>query len=109
MRNNFKPETRELFDLGGYAEDWEDGRSDADCLHHIKKRISDSPYNACPLNNFRNHQPEGRTSQGLPALHSKEVEQKYLRKTKEFLDEIGYEPTEKDKEFLLKVLEKYEK
>jgi hypothetical protein len=99
--NDFTPETRELFDQGGWADDWEDDINDADCLHHIMKRISNSPYNACPLNNFRNHQPEGRSSQDLPALHSEEATRKYLRKTKEYLDSIGYEPNEKDKEFLL--------
>ena len=25
MRNNFKPETRELFDMGGYCDDWKTG------------------------------------------------------------------------------------
>jgi hypothetical protein len=100
MKNNFTPETRELFDMGGFCKDWEDGVNDADCLHHIKKRISNSPYNACPLNNFRNHQPEGRSSRGLPAIHSQKTEQKYLKKTKEYLDKIGYVPNEKDKDFL---------
>ena len=99
--NDFKPETRELFDQGGWVEDWEDGRNDADCLHHIMKRTSNSPYNACPLNNFRNHQPEGRSSQNLPALHSDEATMKYLNKTKDYLDNMGYEATEKDNEFLI--------
>jgi len=103
MRNKFTDETRNLFDLGGYCRDFEDGRNDADCLHHILSRVSDSPYNAAPLNNFRNHQPEGRKN--LPAITSEEAISKYLNKTKKFLDDIGYEPNEKDEEFL----EKYKK
>jgi hypothetical protein len=98
MDNNFTDKTRELFDMGGYCIDWEDGQNDSDCLHHILARKSNSPYNAAPLNNFRNHQPEGR--KGLPAIHSFEVRKKYLLKTKSFLESIGYSPTEQDIEFL---------
>ena len=105
MKNNFNSETRALFDLGGYMRDWEDGRNDADCLHHILTRVSSSPYNAAPLNNRRNHQPEGRKF--LPALSSKEVISKYLKKTKRYLDSIDYKPTEKDIEFLEKYKEYY--
>lgn len=98
MNNDFSEATRELFSQGSYVQDWEDGRNDADCLHHILKRISNSPFNACPLNNFRNHQPEGR--KGLPALHSFEVQKKYLLKTKAYLESINYKPTLKDLNFL---------
>lgn len=98
MLNDFTPKTRELFDMGGYCMDWEDGHNDADSIHHILKRVSNSPYNAAPLNNFRNHMPEGRKH--LPAIHSDEVQQKYLRKTKQYLDLVGYKPTDKDLEFL---------
>ena len=98
MNNDFTAKTRELFDLGGYAMDWEDGRNDADCLHHILGRVSNSPYNAAPLNNFRTHQPEGR--KGLEPLSSQSVRSKYLQKTKNFLDSIDYKPTENDLIFL---------
>ena len=98
MKNDFTQKTRELFDLGGYAQDWEDGKSDADCLHHIMKRISNSPYNAAPLNNFRNHFPEGRKY--LPNIHSHQSRNKYLNKTKRFLDSINYIPNEYDLSFL---------
>jgi len=98
MRNNFTQETRDLFDMGGYAIDWEDGRNDADCIHHIMKRSSNSAYNAAPLNNIRTHQPEGR--KGLPSIHSEITIRKFLNKTKRFLDEIGYQPNEEDLKFL---------
>jgi len=98
MNNDFTQKTRDLFDFGGYVMDWEDGRNDADCLHHILGRVSNSPYNACPLNNFRTHQPEGR--KGLEPLSSQSVRSKYLQKTKRYLDDLGYIPNEKDLKFL---------
>lgn len=96
----FSEETRELFNRGGYAVSSETGKNDADSLHHIMGRISDSPYNAAPLNNFRDHMPDGR--KGLPAITSDEVKAKYLKKTKQFLDSIGYIPDESDLHFLRK-------
>jgi len=98
MKNDFTQKTRELFDLGGYCKDHEDGRNDADCLHHILGRVSNSPLNAAPLNNFRNHMPEGRKN--LEALSSHQSRKKYLTKTKRFLETIGYILIEKDLEFL---------
>jgi len=98
LSNEFTPGARSLFDLGGYMRSWETGRNDADCLHHILGRVSNSPYNAAPLNNWRDHQPEGR--KGLPALSSFEVRSKYLIKTKRFLESLGYEPKKADLEFL---------
>jgi hypothetical protein len=101
MKNDFSPQTRELFDQGGYMTDWEDGRNDANALHHIAGRVSDSPYNAAPLNNARNHQPEGRKH--LDSIHSHACRKRLLHKTKKYLDEIGYKPTKEDLEFLEKV------
>ena len=98
MKNNFTPETRSLFDLGGYMMDLEDGRNDADCLHHVLHRISDSPYNAVSLNNRRNHMPEGRRN--IPSIHSMETQKKYLKKVKKFLENINYHPDEDDLLFL---------
>lgn len=106
MENNFTQDTRDLFDLGGYALDWEDGRNDADCLHHILGRVSSSPYNAAPLNNFRSHQPEGRKDK--ESIHSPEVRKKYLIKTKLFLENIEYIPNKEDLIFLEKYKEYYE-
>jgi len=97
-KNNFTEDTRYLFFSDGWQKDWEDGRNDANCLHHILKRISNSPYNAAPLSNFRTHQPEGRKDM-LP-LHCFETQSKYLKKTKAYLDKEGYIPNEKDLEFL---------
>lgn len=98
MNNDFTEKTRELFNLGGYCQDWEDGCNDADCLHHILTRTSNSPYNAAPLNNFKNHMEEGRKK--LPSIHSFEIRKKYLLKTKLFLESINYKSTLKDLNFL---------
>jgi hypothetical protein len=108
MKNDFTPETKEIFDMGGWCEDWEDGCNDADCFHHVCKRVSNSPYNCAPLNNWRNHQPEGRTMQGLPSIHSDETRKKYLQKTKRFLEKIKYLPNKNDIKFL-KEFKKYYK
>lgn len=102
MKYEFTDKTRELFNLGNWMNDWEDGRNDANALHHIFGRVSNSPFNCAPLNNNRNHLPEGRRN--LPAITNKEVQQKYLQKTKKFLKSINYKPNEKD----LKFLEKYD-
>lgn len=99
MNNDFSKKTRDLFDLGGWMMSWESWRNWADCLHHILTRVSNSPYNACPLNNAHEHQPEGRQNMG--ALSSFEVRSKYLNKTKIYLDELWYVPTEKDLKFLV--------
>lgn len=85
---------------------WETGRNNADCLHHILWRVSNSPYNAAPLNNMYDHQPEWRKN--LPSIHSFEERSKYLRKTKEYLDELWYTPTKEDLKFL-KTYERYYK
>lgn len=89
-----------LFFGDGYCNDWEDGRNDANCLHHCLGRVSNSAYNAVPLNNFRNHMPEGRKN--LLPINSFNTRYKYLKKTKEYLDNIKYIPNEKDIEFLEK-------
>lgn len=98
MANNFTEKTRYLFSMNGWCRDWERGTSDADCLHHILKRISNSPYNVAPLNNFLSHMPEGRKN--MAYIHSFEVRSKFLKKTKAYLDKIKYKPTEKDLKFL---------
>jgi len=107
MKNNFPNSVYEMFDQGGWMNDHEDGRNDANALHHILGRCSNSPYNAAPLNNWRNHQPEGRAEQRLPGIHNSEVESKYLIKTKKYLDKIKYRPTKKDKQFLKENIDYY--
>ena len=106
MLNNFSEKTRRLFDMWWYCYDWEDWLPDADSLHHILWRVSNSPYNACPLKNIRNHQPEWRKL--LPAIHSFLVEKKYLLETASYLDSIWYEPNKKDLDFLEKYKKYYE-
>ena len=105
MKNNFPQWVFELFDFGGYCLSWETGMNNSDCLHHILGRVSNSPYNAAPLNNFLDHQPEGR--KGLLPLMSQKVKSQYLKKTKKYLDGIGYIPKEKDVKFLNKYVKYY--
>ena len=91
LLNPFTQETRELFDVYGC---WECGRSDRGLqAHHICKRISASPYNCAPLCWICHLSGK---------IHSQEIEQKYLKKTKEYLDKQGYVATQKDLEFLNK-------
>lgn len=104
MRNEFPKKVRDLFDRGGYMVDWETGKSDANCLHHIMGRVSNSPYNAAPLNNQMTHMPEGRTMNGLGAIHSRDVVKRFLNKTKKYLDGIGYKPNKKDIDFLSSII-----
>lgn len=92
--------------MGGYCYSWEHGIP-ADSIHHILGRVSNSPYNACPLNNSKEHMPEGRRN--LPAIHSFESRKKYLNKTKMYLDSIGYIPNQADLEFIETNKKYYEK
>ena len=105
MKNNFSKETIELFFSGGWSPSWETGINNADCLHHILGRVSNSPYNAAPLNNFLDHMPEGR--KGLLPLSSQIVQKQYLKKTKKYLDVLGYKPNKEDLEFLEKYKQLY--
>lgn len=108
MKNNFSEKTRQLFDMGGYMESWESGKNWANCLHHIMGRVSNSPYNACPLNNQWEHLPEGRHKSKLPTLSDFNVRRGYLLKTKNYLDSIGYKPNGEDLMFLDKFKKYYE-
>lgn len=107
MRGEFSKKTRELFDLGGYMRSWESGQNNASEIHHILGRSSNSPYNAAPINS-KEHMPEGRMSLKLPPIHCFETHSKYLKKTKKYLDSIGYAPIEQDEEFLGKYSHYYE-
>jgi len=106
MKNDFTYETFALFDFGGYCPSWETGINNSDCLHHILGRVSNSPYNAAPLNNFLDHMPEGRKE--LLPLSSQIVQKQYLKKTKKYLDVLGYKPNKEDLEFLEKYKKYYE-
>ena len=72
---------------------WKCGQNHQDCLHHILKRVSNSPFNAAPLNNWNCHLND-------PAIHTKETQTKYLQMTFDFLINEGYKPTKKDLMFL---------
>lgn len=100
LKNDFPEKVRQLFNLWGYCYSFESGRNDADCLHHILGRVSNSPYNACPLHNWREHMPEWRQTMWLIDIHDFSVRSKYLRAVKEFLDMQWYEPNEEDIKFL---------
>ena len=72
MRNNFTQKTRELFiDVpccicGGFQ---------ANALHHIMGRISNSPYNAAPIHNQRCHlNKDGKMGRGDLNRFLKELE-----------------------------------
>lgn len=106
MKFEFSIKTKKIF-ADNYM-DWEDGQNGADCLHHILGRVSNSPYNAAPLSNFRTHWPEWRLSHSLPPIHSFNSRKKYLLKTKGFLDNAGYKPNDYDLAFLEKYKRYYD-
>jgi hypothetical protein len=99
LRNGFTNDTRELFAYN-YACFW-CHMNGWDAGHHILGRVSNSPYNFCPIHNHKCHI-------GNYALDSFESRSKLLRKTKQFLDQEGYRPTKEDKEFLEKYSKYYE-
>lgn len=90
LKNAFSEETRELFIWN--KECWWCKANHWDCLHHILGRISDSPLNVAPLNNFVCHIGNGKLSQF-------DIKKKLLNKTLDYLLESGYSLTKKDKEF----------
>ena len=98
MKNEFSKNTKELFDRWGYMMDFEDWRNDANVLHHILGRYSNTPYNAVSLNNNRNHMPEGR--KWKDHINSDKVKKKYLLSVMSYLESIWYVPTDKDREFM---------
>jgi hypothetical protein len=99
LDNEFTAETRSLF-IWNYVCFY-CGMSHSDCLHHILGRISNSPYNACPINNLKCHIHNGK-------LQTDEYRKMLLNKTKNYLDDEGYIPTKTDLEFLEKNKEYYE-
>lgn len=90
MRNNFSEETRELFFWTNIC--WWCDRSHANCLHHILGRLSDSPLNAAPINNFECHIGNGK-------LSLFDTKKNLLNKTLDFLLESNYTLTKEDKQF----------
>src|SRR3990167_8781389 len=96
MKNDFKEKDRELFFWTTGC--WVCRKNHADCLHHILNRVSDSPLNAAPINNFDCHIGNGK-------LSLFETKIKLLKKTLDYLLENDYELTKKDRDFM----KKYEK
>ena len=98
MKNNFSEETRELFIWN--KECFWCGMNHWNCLHHIMGRVSDSPLNAAPLNNFDCHIGNGK-------LSLFENRSKFLEKTLCYLERSGYTQTKKDKAFKKKYARYY--
>ena len=92
LLNPFTERTRELF-IWNYSC-WQCWKSKPLTLHHIYKRISNSPLNACPICQDCHEKGD---------IHSAEKREKYLTKTIKFLKEQDYKMTKKDIEFLSKI------
>lgn len=93
MNNNFSEETKELF-VWNY-ECWWCKKSHANCNHHILGRVSTSPLNLAPLNNFECHIGNGK-------LNTFEIQSMLLKKTLSYLKNNGYNLTKEDKKFMKK-------
>lgn len=89
LANPFTQETRNLY---LYRYDCSDcGRSDQGLsLHHIRGRISASPFNACLLCDVCHSR----------CNHNQEEERKYFALNAKFLHYSKYKPTEEDLEFI---------
>jgi len=103
-KNPFTTKTRELFQG---APCWYCNEAQPDCGHHTLGRVSASPYNFSPMHNESCHiNRDGKM--GGHAYHMKKEQQaKNLQMTKYWLDSIGYQPTKKDQEFLIKYADFY--
>ena len=99
MKNNFTSETRDLFIWND--ECWWCGQNHNDCLHHIMGRISNSPLNAAPLNNFDCHIGNGE-------LSLFEIKASLLKKTLKYLLKNDYVLISEDKLFMKKYKKYYE-
>lgn len=99
LKNDFTQETRELF-IFNYTCFW-CTQNHANCLHHIFNRVSSSPLNACPINNFECHIGNGK-------LATFEVKKMLLKKTLSYLLKMGYILTEDDKQFKKKYKKYYD-
>jgi hypothetical protein len=96
--HNFSEETRELFFWN--RECWFCQSEQWNALHHILGRVSTSPLNAAPIQNFECHIGNGD-------LDSDEIKKKFLRKTLTYLLSNGYKLTKNDKEFIKKNIRYY--
>lgn len=95
----FSDKTREIFEFC-YCFGCDNTTCGADCLHHIFGRVSDSPFNAAPMNNNSCHINEGE-KMGGHTRHMKPIsQQKLLAKNMIYLSGSGYSPTKNDVDFL---------
>lgn len=96
LLNDFTTETRALFLFNyrcfecSHSFPQDNGLT----LHHIYKRSSRSPLNACPICS---------TCHDLPDIHSKEKRAKYINLTLKYLQRQDYIMTEKDFNFLKQI------
>lgn len=99
LKNDFPKSVYRLFTFN--YECWWCGKNHWNCLHHILGRVSNSPLNSAPLNNFNCHIGNGQ-------LSHHEIIEKLLHHTLQYLLQSGYRLTEKDRKFI-KENEKYYK
>lgn len=106
LQNNFKQQDRCLF--SDSYECWVCGRNTRDAGHHIvgrggpKSEVENSILNFAPVCNFTCHiNIHGR-------LLTTKWKKKLLKKTHEYLINIGYTFTGKDKSFIVKYRDLYD-
>lgn len=92
LLNPFSEKTRELF-IWCYTC-FDCNLSKPLTLHHIYKRISNSPLNSAPV---------CQECHDKSNIHSRDKRAKFLNKTAKFLDAQGYKLTKKDKDFLTSI------
>jgi len=90
LKNDFLEKDRDLF--AWVSSCWSCGLDHCNILHHILGRVSNSPLNAAPLNNFKCHIGCN--------INDYKTKKKFLQKTYFFLKAEGYTLKEKDKEFI---------
>ncbi len=74
----------------------EDTQEQVDALHHTLGRCSNSPLNAAPIHNSK----ASGCHIGNGKLSHLEVKKRFLKKTLQYLTNMGYVFTEKDSQFL---------
>jgi hypothetical protein len=99
LKNNFTEESIRLFSNNQTC--WFCGENHANCFHHILGRVSKSPLNIAPLNNFQCH-----ISNGL--INTDKWKKILLQKTLKYLLSNNYRLTEEDLMFIKKFKYYYE-
>ena len=100
MNNDFNYQLLTDLFLFGRHKCWKCLKPHADCFHHILKRVSNSPLNAAPLNNWECHLYD-------PDIHTEETRIKYLKMTYEFLIDERYKLKKEDIKFIFSYKEYY--